>query len=133
MAMHSRRDFLKTGAAGLLGSSALLGSNNLFAQTLGLPPGLQLYSVRKELPNDYAGTLKQVGALGYRQVEAAGYFNHTAEEVNKAMRDAGLNLVSAHYPMTSSRRTLMKSSISTKNLECSTSSVPRRALRIPHG
>ena len=54
--------------------------------------------MRKELPNDYAGTLKQVGALGYRQVEAAGYFNHTAEEVNKAMRDAGLNLVSAHYP-----------------------------------
>jgi len=97
MAMHSRRDFLKTGAAGLLGSSAFFGSNSLFAQTLGLPPGLQLYSVRKELPDDYVGTLKQVGALGYRQVEAAGYFSHTADEVKKAMRDAGLSLVSAHY------------------------------------
>lgn len=97
MAMHSRRDFLKTGAAGLLCSSVLLRSNSLFAQSLGLPLGLQLYSVRKELPTDYEGTLKQVAALGYRQVEAAGYYNHSVDDVKKAMRNAGLNLVSAHY------------------------------------
>lgn len=62
--------------------------------------GLQLYSVRKLLPNDYAGTLKQLGAIGYREVEAAGFFGHSADEVKTAMSNAGLRCVSAHYPMT---------------------------------
>ena len=99
MATHSRRDFLKTGAAGLICSSAFLSGNSLFAQTLGLPLGLQLYSVRKLLPTDYEGTLKQIAALGYRQVEAAGYYNHSANDVKKAMQVAGLDCVSAHYSM----------------------------------
>lgn len=63
----------------------------------GLPLGLELYSVREELPKDYAGTLKKVAALGYRDVEAAGYYGHSAAEVKAAMADAGLHCVSAHY------------------------------------
>ncbi|MHB2007272.1 MAG: sugar phosphate isomerase/epimerase family protein [Acidobacteriaceae bacterium] len=97
MSMHSRRDFLKTGSAVLMYGSAFLRSNRLLAQSLGLPLGLQLYSVREMLPKDYAGTLKQVGALGYRQVEAAGFYNHSASDVKQAMKNAGLNCVSAHY------------------------------------
>ncbi|QNI35165.1 sugar phosphate isomerase/epimerase [Alloacidobacterium dinghuense] len=69
------------------------------ADPLGLPVGLQLYSVRKLLPNNYAGTLKQLGAIGYREVEAAGFFGHSAEDVKAAMAGAGLRCVSAHYPM----------------------------------
>ncbi len=69
----------------------------LYAQTLKLPLGLQLYSLRQQLPNDFNGTLKQVGALGYQEVEADGYFNHSVAEVKQAMQDAGLKLVSAHY------------------------------------
>jgi sugar phosphate isomerase/epimerase len=69
------------------------------ANPLGLPLGLQLYSVRDVLPKDYAGTLKSLGAMGYREVEAAGFFNHTVAEVKQAMRDAGLHCVSAHYPL----------------------------------
>jgi sugar phosphate isomerase/epimerase len=65
---------------------------------LGLPLGLQLYSVREILPTDYEGTLKQIAALGYREVEAAGFYNHSASQVKQAMRNAGLNCVSAHYP-----------------------------------
>lgn len=67
------------------------------ASPLGLPLGLQLYSVRKMLPDDYAGTLKKVAALGYQEVEAAGFFGHTPAEVNRAMADAGLRCVSGHY------------------------------------
>ena len=70
----------------------------LRAQTLHLPLAIQLYSVRELLPNDYAGTLKQLGALGYREVESAGYFNRSTTEVKQAMDAAGLKLVSAHYP-----------------------------------
>jgi sugar phosphate isomerase/epimerase len=69
------------------------------ANPLGLPLGLQLYSVRDVLPKDYEGTLRQLAALGYREVEAAGFFNHSASEVKQAMTQAGLNCVSAHYPL----------------------------------
>ena len=63
----------------------------------GLPLGLELYSVRDMLPKDYAGTLKKVAALGYREVEAAGYYGHSAADVKAAMANAGLRCVSAHY------------------------------------
>lgn len=93
----TRRTFLKTGAA----AAAAWGLNRsrLMADPLGLPVGLQLYSVRKLLPNDYAGTLKKLSAIGYREVEAAGFFGHSAGDVKAAMSAAGLHCVSAHYPM----------------------------------
>jgi sugar phosphate isomerase/epimerase len=69
------------------------------ANPLGLPLGLQLYSVRDILPKDYEGTLKQLAALGYREVEAAGFFGHSPSEVKQAMTHAGLRCVSAHYPL----------------------------------
>lgn len=68
-----------------------------YAQTLNLPLGIQLYSVRDQLPTDYLGTLKELTALGYKQVEAAGYYKHSAAEVKQAVADAGLKLISAHY------------------------------------
>jgi len=96
----SRRTFLKTASA----SAACAGLWNsapwLMANALGLPLGVQLYSVRDLLPKDYEGTLKQLGAIGYREVEAAGFFDHTPSQVKQAMDHAGLQCVSAHYPMT---------------------------------
>lgn len=73
--------------------------SRLMAYPLGLPLGLQLYSVREVLPKDYEGTLHQLAAMGYREVEAAGFFNHSAGEVKTAMSNAGLRCVSAHYPL----------------------------------
>jgi sugar phosphate isomerase/epimerase len=40
-----------------------------------------------------------LSAIGYREVEAAGFFGHTPSEVKLAMDHAGLLCVSAHYPM----------------------------------
>ena len=40
---------------------------------------------------------KKVAALGYREVEAAGFYGHSAADVKAAMADAGLHCVSAHY------------------------------------
>ncbi len=100
--MNSRRDFLKTGTAALLYSSAFLHNDRLDAEDksaeyLDLPLGLQLYSVREMLPTNYEGTLKQIAALGYREVEAAGFYNHSASQVKQVMQQAGLRCVSAHY------------------------------------
>jgi sugar phosphate isomerase/epimerase len=94
---RSRRDFLKASSAAAIGGSPLVQSVTAYAQTLHVPLGLQLYSVREYLPTNYDGILKQVGGLGYQEVEAAGYFNHSAAEVKQAMDQAKLHLVSAHY------------------------------------
>ena len=69
----SRRRFIAL-SAGTLAATTLAK-----AYPLGLPLGMQLYSVRTMLPTDYAGTLKQVGALGYKEVEAAGLYDHSVE------------------------------------------------------
>jgi sugar phosphate isomerase/epimerase len=89
----SRRRFIAL-SAGTLAATTLAR-----AYPLGLPLGVQLYSVRTLLPKDYAGTLKQVGALGYKEVEAAGFYDHPVDEVKAAMQAAGLSCVSSHYPL----------------------------------
>ncbi|HWZ51908.1 MAG TPA: sugar phosphate isomerase/epimerase [Granulicella sp.] len=71
-----------------------------------MPIGLQLYSVREMLAKDYEGTLKQVAALGYQEVEAAGYFGHTPEQVKQAMQSAGLRCVSSHHSFNDLNRDL---------------------------
>jgi sugar phosphate isomerase/epimerase len=95
----SRRNFLKTASASAVCAAIWNRALPLMANPLGLPLGLQLYSVRDVLPKDYEGTLKQLGALGYREVEAAGFFGHTPSDVKQAMDHAGLRCVSAHYPL----------------------------------
>jgi sugar phosphate isomerase/epimerase len=77
----------------------MLAAEKSWASALGLPVGLQLYSVREFLPKDYQGTLNQLGGMGYRECEAAGFFGHAAADVKEAMARAGLHCVSAHYPM----------------------------------
>lgn len=95
----SRRTVLKTAAASAACAALWTGAPGLMANPLGLPIGLQLYSVRDLLPNNYEGTLHQLNAIGYREVEAAGFFNRSASDVKHAMDQAGLRCVSAHYPM----------------------------------
>lgn len=79
--------------------AAMLQASELFANPLGVPVGLQLYSVRDVLPKDYEGTLRQLAAMGYQQVEAAGFFGRSAADVKRDMAQAGLDCVSAHYSM----------------------------------
>jgi sugar phosphate isomerase/epimerase len=97
MSRFTRRSFLGSASAAVASSAALLSSRKLFASPFGLPLGLQLYSVRELLAKDYEGTLQQVAAAGYQEVEAAGFFNHTPQQVKQAMRKAGLRCVSTHY------------------------------------
>ena len=96
MSPISRRSFLQTTSAAVV-AGTLCRNVPAFAAPLGLPLGLQLYSVRDQLKQDYDGTLKQLGALGYREVEAAGYNGHTADEFKKSLAMASLRCVSAHY------------------------------------
>ena len=61
--------------------------------------GVQLYTVRDLMKRDMAGTLKAIAAIGYREVEFAGYFDQDPKAV-RAMLDAdGLSAPSAHVPI----------------------------------
>src|SRR6478735_4092373 len=78
MRNSSRRTFLKT--AGALGAAACMAGRFSPADVRHVPVGLQLYSLREQLPRDFDGTLHQLGAIGIKEVEAAGYFHKTAAE-----------------------------------------------------
>jgi sugar phosphate isomerase/epimerase len=97
MSWISRRDFVAGGS--MAAAFALMQSNTVQAAASEPAIGLQLYSVRSLLPKDFAGTLQMVAAAGFRNVEAAGFYDHSATEVKQMMATAGLNCVSAHYPL----------------------------------
>ena len=65
-----------------------------------LPVGIQLYSVRDAMSEDFAGTIKSIAAMGYDQVEFAGLFGHSAEEVKAICAEAGVTPISAHVAPT---------------------------------
>ena len=99
MITKSRRDFLKTAGAAAVATIAFRNPIELEAYPLGLPLGLQLYSLRELLPKDFDGTLKAVAAAGYTEVEAAGFYAMTAQEFKQSVDAAGLHCVSAHYSL----------------------------------
>jgi sugar phosphate isomerase/epimerase len=60
------------------------------------PLGLQLYTVRDAMKSDFAGTLAKVAAIGYRQVEFAGYFDRDPSEIRALLDKNHLVAPSAH-------------------------------------
>lgn len=67
-----RRTFLRTTSAGMI--AGMLMPKNIFANLPANPNiGLQLYSLRNEIKEDLAGSLKKISEIGYKNLEAAGY------------------------------------------------------------
>ena len=62
--------------------------------------GLQLYSVRDITKENLDLALGKVAALGYKYVEFAGFFGHTAEEVRAMLDKHGLKISGTHSPWT---------------------------------
>lgn len=58
--------------------------------------GLQLFSVRDEMAQDFEGTLQKVKDMGYDYVEFAGFYEKTAEEVKAILDKIGLTAISVH-------------------------------------
>ena len=64
-----------------------------------LPVGVQLYSVRTDLEQDFYGTLKKIREMGYAGVEFYGeYYGHTPVEVKTMCTELGLIPFSNHVP-----------------------------------
>lgn len=58
--------------------------------------GLQMYSVRDITGDDLKGALKQVAQLGYKNIEFAGFFGHSAKEVKEWLEEYGLKVSGTH-------------------------------------
>jgi sugar phosphate isomerase/epimerase len=59
--------------------------------------GLQLYTVRDQMKEDFDGTLAKAAGIGYREVEFAGYFDRSPKNVRASLDRAGLVSPSAHF------------------------------------
>lgn len=92
----NRRHFLRTTTATALAfapSRVLLAleADNVYRKQI----GIQLYTLRNQIGKDLPGTMKQVAAAGYRQVEGYG-FPGTINMI-KAAKDVGLSMHSSHF------------------------------------
>ncbi len=96
------------------------------SESLGFPLGLQLYTVRQAIDADTPSALKQVAAIGYKEVETAGFGTlKTAQEFRRVLDDLGLKCPSAHLHFDLAN--LSKAFDDAKALGCTyaTASVPR--------
>jgi sugar phosphate isomerase/epimerase len=94
----SRRKFVLSAPAAAIG---LATSRRIAADPLGVPPGIQVYTVGADMQKDPAGTLGALRRIGYVNVEAAGFGNMSPADFRKAIDDAGLKCPSAHLQFSS--------------------------------
>lgn len=98
MSTFNRRQFLRAGALGAAVCSAGTGwTESLEANPLGLPIGLELYTVRNELAKDFDGTIKKVAEVGYKEVEFFDFYGKPSAEIRRVLEANGLTAPSAHY------------------------------------
>lgn len=105
----SRRKFLVSGSLSLAGTMLL--SNCHTAKGMQAKDtatasllGIQLYSVRDDMKKDPLNAMKQLAAMGYKNVEHANYvdgkfYGYTPSEFKKVLADLGLNMPSGHTVM----------------------------------
>jgi sugar phosphate isomerase/epimerase len=100
--MTTRRKFLTQAA--LLSAGAMIAPQLLSAKPSSVV-GLQLYSLRDQLPKDVKGVIEKVAAAGYKEVEPFGYSKKNgfwgldAKAFSELLKANGLTTPSAHYDM----------------------------------
>lgn len=121
MSPLNRRQFLQKGAAGLASIPALAAVSCTTPEPVpappvdtgtapphGLPIGLELYTVRNECEKDLEGTIAQVAAIGYKEVEVYDFYGRKAAEVRKLLDANGLKSPSGHFLMPKLKKGLEK-------------------------
>ena len=106
----TRRSFLECSSLAMI---AAMGSVKTFAAGTGAGPlgraiGLQLYTVREQANKDLPGTLKKLQAIGYREVETAGFYGKSGKEMRKLLADHGMTAPSAHSSMGEIQKDMQK-------------------------
>jgi sugar phosphate isomerase/epimerase len=60
---------------------------------------LQLYTIRSRTQQDMIGALRDVAAIGYRNVELAGYGDSEPRAIRTTLDELGMRAISAHTPL----------------------------------
>src|SRR5215467_15252075 len=89
----NRRTFIGTSVAASLAAKASFAGG---MPKMVRPIGVQLYTVRDAMKSDFEGTIARVAATGYKEVEFAGYFDHSPKDVRAALDHNGLTAPSCH-------------------------------------
>ena len=90
-----RRTFLQTSIAAATAAAA--GNSTWAAETNHISKvGLQLYTVRDLMKTDFDATIAKVAQTGYKEVEFAGYFGKTPQQVRAILEQNGLTSPSTH-------------------------------------
>ena len=97
----SRRRFLElsAGAFALASVGGLAGCGGSGGGDGQTPIGVQLYSVRHDLKEDFEGTIAALAEMGFQGVEFANYFGRSAEELRSILDDNGLECCGTHIMM----------------------------------
>jgi sugar phosphate isomerase/epimerase len=91
----NRRTFIETSiAAAVLTSRPAWAAETLHIDRV----GLQLYTVRDLMKKDFEGTIAKVAQIGYKEVEFAGYFGKSPQDVRKILDTNKLVSPSEHVP-----------------------------------
>lgn len=98
-----RRGFLAAGAAGL----AVLATQTACAagpeSAPARVPGIQLYTVRDSMAQDPRATLEAIAAIGYREVEFAGYYDIPPAELKRLLDSLGMRSPNSHVDWSTMR------------------------------
>ncbi len=90
----NRREFVVAmTAAGMTGPVTACAGDKTAARPA---VGVQLYTVRGLMAESVEATLQLVAEIGYRNVEFAGYFDHSPADVRRMLDDMGLAAPAAH-------------------------------------
>ena len=73
--------------------------------------GIQLYSVRDAMEKDMAAAMQQIADMGYKYVEFAGFFGHSAAEVKEMLDKTGMICSGTHSSWTDLRPTKIMETI----------------------
>jgi sugar phosphate isomerase/epimerase len=132
--MFSRRKFIKTSA--VVAAGTMVTSSSVIPATYGYAniknAGLQLWSIAKNIEQDFTGSLQMVSDIGYKEVELfgpypfstekdkaswnsithllgfsqSGYFNHTAKQFKEILDNKGLSTPAMHVGLDTLRHKL---------------------------
>ena len=105
--IQSRREFLLH--ASVLGVCTVLPLKTALAQSRKVDRvGLQLYTLRQEMAADFEGTLQKVAELGYKEMQFAGYYGRSPQQVRDLLQQLGLSSPAAHVGLNLIREDLRK-------------------------
>ena len=126
--MNTRRKFIKqaglfTAGIAVLPSFGFTASEQKF--------GVQLYSFRDEMAKDALGTLKQIAAIGIKEIESARsakghYYGLSPQDMKKACEDLGMSLKSGHVALDDNFQQTMEEAVASGQPYLICSSMPSR-------